>query len=122
MDSGFSLSDVAAVTRGNDGFFGGEGGFFWIFALLLLPMLSGGGFWGGNGRDAVATNADVQRGFDQQTTTSKLDQLAYGLSNLGYETLNNFNSLERQIADCLKKFFNAKKNFNAYFAVGSCAA
>lgn len=122
MDGTYNLADIAAVTRGNEGMFGGEGGFFWIFALLLLPMLSGGGGWFGNGREAVATNADVQRGFDQQTTTSKLDQLAYGLSNLGYETLNNFNALERQMADCLKKFCKAKKNFGAYFAVGSCAA
>ena len=100
MDGTYNLADIAAVTRGNEGMFGGEGGFFWIFALLLLPMLTGGGGWFGNGREAVATNADVQRGFDQQTTTSKLDQLAYGISNLGYETLNNFNALERQMSEC----------------------
>lgn len=99
MDGNVSLADIAAVTRTNDGFFGGEGGgFFWIFALLLLPMLSGGGMFGG--RENLATSADVQRGFDQQTTTSKLDQLAYGMSNLGYETLNNFNALERQLSEC----------------------
>lgn len=80
MDSNYSLSDVAAVTRGNDGFgFGGDAGFFWIFALLLLPMLNGGGFWGNNRGNAV-TDAElcqsqnftqlenaVGRGFDQQT-------------------------------------------------------
>lgn len=51
MENTYSLSDVAAVTRGNDGFgWGADGmGFFWIFALLLLPGLFGGGFWGNRG-------------------------------------------------------------------------
>lgn len=84
MNENFSLSDVAAVTRGNDcygnGMFGGEW-MMWIFALLLLPgMFNGGGFWGNNGRGNAATTEDlcmqnsfaelknsVGRGFDQQT-------------------------------------------------------
>jgi hypothetical protein len=49
----YSLSDVAAVTGRNDGFFGGDGGFFWVFALLLLPGIFNGGTWGNNGRNAV---------------------------------------------------------------------
>lgn len=40
MDN-LSLSDIASVTRNNDDCWGGGMGFFWIFALLLLPMLSG---------------------------------------------------------------------------------
>lgn len=82
MDSNYSLSDVAAVTRGNDGFGFGDGGFFWIFALLLLPMMWGGGFGGFGNRgfggqpvtEAGLCNAmnfnnlenAVGRGFDQQ--------------------------------------------------------
>lgn len=53
-----SLSDIASVTRNNDTWGGGTG-FFWIFALLLLPMLTGGGLWGNN-----ASTADIQRAVD----------------------------------------------------------
>lgn len=77
---GYAVGDNAANRNcyGN-GMFGGDGGFFWIFALLLLPMLNGGGFWGNNRGNAV-TDAElcqsqnftqlenaVGRGFDQQT-------------------------------------------------------
>lgn len=48
---------------------------------------------------------------NQQTTTSKLDQIAYGLASSGYETaglingvnttmLQGFNELMRQLSDC----------------------
>lgn len=77
---GYAVGDNAANRNcyGN-GMFGGDGGFFWIFALLLLPMLNGGGFWGNRNGNPV-TEADlcqsqnftqlenaVGRGFDQQT-------------------------------------------------------
>lgn len=39
MDNGMSLSDIAAVTRDNDGF-GGSNGAWWIIILLLA--LGGG--------------------------------------------------------------------------------
>lgn len=114
MDSNYSLSDVAAVTRGNDGFGFGDGGFFWIFALLLLPMMWGGGFggWGNRGCDgqpvteaglcnamnfnnlenAVGRLSDNQNAIARQTDNA--------ICNLGYTSLQNFNSLERQLADC----------------------
>lgn len=78
---GYAVGDNAANRNcyGN-GMFGADGGFFWIFALLLLPMLNGGGFWGNNGRGEPVTEAGlcnamnfnnlenaVGRGFDQQT-------------------------------------------------------
>ena len=57
-----SLADVAAVTRNNDGMFGGGG--MWIFALLVLCLLgNGGGLFGGNG-GRTATVGDVQRSTD----------------------------------------------------------
>lgn len=108
MDN-FSLSDIKAVTDNENGF-GGNGGIFWI--LILFIVLFGGGFggWGGS-REQAATAAEVQAGFNQQTTTGKLDQLAYGLSNAGYENaqltnnvINNmtqgFMGLAQQISDC----------------------
>lgn len=66
MENGVSLADIAAVTdRNNDGMFGGSG--MWIFALLILAMLGGGGFgWGGNNAlaERAATVGDVQRSTD----------------------------------------------------------
>ena len=45
MDSGnFSLADIAAVVGKDAGGFGGN--FMWIFALLILLSLLGGGFNG----------------------------------------------------------------------------
>ena len=38
-----SLSDIAAVTKDNDDYFGNGG--MWIFALLILMMMGGGGYW-----------------------------------------------------------------------------
>ena len=73
MDNGsLSASDVALLNRNDDFGFGGGGAFMWIFALLIL---AGGGFgngWGNNGfanaigYENLATQAQVDRGFDTQ--------------------------------------------------------
>lgn len=68
--TGLSASDVALL---NDGGFGGNGSFIWLFAILALM---GGGFggWGNNnfanaiGYENLATSNEVQRGFDNQNT------------------------------------------------------
>lgn len=63
-NSGLSASDIALMNR-DSGFGDGWGGFMWIFALLIL---AGGGFggFGGYGYGNMATQNDVQRGFDNQ--------------------------------------------------------
>lgn len=112
MENMMTPADVAAVTRnnyGNDGFGFGGGGFFWIFALLLLPMLSGGGMWGNRGNavtEADLCNANsfselkgsVGRLSDQ--ATNMYMGLTNGISNLGYELQGLLNSLAAQIAQC----------------------
>lgn len=60
MGENMSLSDIAAVTRNNDGLLGGAGG---IWVLIILLFLVGGGSWFGNG-ERNATTADVQRATD----------------------------------------------------------
>lgn len=107
-----SLSDIAAVTGSrNDGLFGG-GSWAVVLIILFLIIMMGGGSWGNRAGDGgIATQGEVQRGFDQQTTTSKLDQIAYGLASSGYETaglingvnttmLQGFNEIMRQLSDC----------------------
>ena len=85
--SGYNLSDIAAVTRGEDGYFGGNNG-WWIILLFLFAF--GGGGWGfGDNRGVIpATQSDVRAANDQQTLISKLDQQTYGLAD-GVYTLNN---------------------------------
>ena len=72
------LADIAAVTRpygyGGDGFGFGGGG-LWLFAILALMFGGGNGFgWGNNGfanaigYQNLATQNDVQRGFDNQNS------------------------------------------------------
>ena len=112
MDSGYSLSDIAAVNGRNDGFFGGDGG-MWIFALLILLGLGNGGLGGfGGARGAnPASEADLcsamsfndlKRGVaDNGSAISGMyTGLQNGISSLGYETLKNFNVLEAQLAGC----------------------
>ena len=77
-NGGYNLSDIAAVTRGNeDGFFGGNSG--WWIILLFLFGFGGGGFGWGNGagnenvRDAVAYGFDINNleiSFDAGRITS----------------------------------------------------
>lgn len=125
FDTSPSLSDIAAVTGGNRDGFGGDG--WW--AIIILLALFGGfgnrgfGFGGGGGCDqAVATSADLQRGFDTQAVTNKLNGLENAFASLGYDQLaqmnginstvmqtgfglqssldSGFNALGRQLADC----------------------
>lgn len=117
-NNGYSLADVAAATGNNrnDGMWG-DGG-WWIILLFLVFGWGGYGFggFGGNGGalQGYATQADIQRGFDTQAVTSKLDGITNGLCdgfynmntalmngfhgvdsaicNLGYQTQQGFNS------------------------------
>lgn len=72
------------------GGWGGFGGFGGMGMMGMWPWMFGGfGGWGGNGCNGnAATPADVQRGFDQQTLISKIDQQTYGLAQSTYD-LNN---------------------------------
>lgn len=110
-----------------NGMFGND--WAWIIILLLFGYGGrgfggfGGGFGGGTSCGApCATQADVRAAVDQQTLISKLDQQTYGLAdstyalnntingnfrtldgaicNLGYQALQNTNTIQSQIADC----------------------
>lgn len=79
-NAGLSAADMAAVLRGNNGNGWGDGasGGWWIILFFLL-CLNGGwnNGWNNGGGNAPAqyVAADVQRGFDQQATTSQISQL-----------------------------------------------
>lgn len=98
-----SVADIAAVTNGNNRNYDGFGGDWW--AIILLFALFGwgrGGFgFGGNAGDssccAPATCGDLQRGFDNQAVTNKLNGLENGLCSLGYDQLAQMNGINTNI-------------------------
>lgn len=103
MDSnGMSVADVMALQDkgANDGMFGGAGGtWVWVFFLFFLLAWGGNGFGFNGNNGAGATQADIQRGFDQNTVVNKLDGIAQGLCHTGYDTLNMSNQIQAAIAN-----------------------
>ena len=84
--NGYSLSDIAAVTGNGNGMFGNDGNGSWLFLLFILFLVcgwgNGNGFGnggGGNGAPYIAN--DIQRGFDQSTLTTGINNLSSGLCN-----------------------------------------
>lgn len=126
-NNGYSLSDIAAVSRNNENnssMWGNDG--WWIILLFLFAGWGGRGFgFGGSvGGDGMpcATQADVRAAVDQQTLISKLDNQTYGLADstyalnnaitngfhgvdnaictLGYNQQAGINTLAHQMSDC----------------------
>lgn len=74
-NNGLSIADIASIGRGNNGFFGGDGGGLMAFLFLIVLLAGGNGFgWGNNGfanaigYENLATSNEVQRGFDNQNS------------------------------------------------------
>ena len=95
MDGNYSLADIAAATgngRNNDGMFGGDGS-WWIIVLFIFAFFGwGNNGWGNNGNGGgyaatAATQADIQRGFDNSAVISKLDGINSGLCD-GFYAMN----------------------------------
>lgn len=101
----YSLSDIAAAT---DGGFGGGNSLMYI---LLFALIFG---WNGNGlggRGNAATTEDLASGFNFNSLQEKTNDILAAVNNnnqvlgnaicqLGYQDLQNFNTVERQISDC----------------------
>ena len=110
MENMMTPADVAAVMRGNEGDgWGFGGGFMWIFALLLLPLLTGGG-WGSNRGNAV-TEADLCNANSFSELKGSVGRLSdqvgnmytglqNGICSLGYELQGLLNTLAAQVAQC----------------------
>lgn len=100
-----SPADMAAVmgtnNRGNDAF-GGYGADMIIWLIVIAAIFNGGfgfGGWGGNsgfnspaGQGAL-TRADIDAALSTQGIES-------GITGIGTQLCNGFNSLSAQIADC----------------------
>lgn len=109
FDKGYSLSDVAAVTRGSeDGFFGGNG-VWWVFLLFLFTGW-GGNYGRGNEnvRDAVGYGFDVNniengiRGLEHGICDGFYDMntsLLTGFGNMATTSMANTNAITSRLAD-----------------------
>ena len=90
-----SVPLVANIDGNGNNSWGGDGGWLWIivvFALLFGWGNGGFGGWGGNNGGGyvatAATQADIQRGFDNSAVISKLDGITNGLCD-GFYAVNN---------------------------------
>lgn len=90
-----SVPLVANIDGNGSNGWGGDGGWLWIivvFALLFGWGNGGFGSWGGNNGGGyvatAATQADIQRGFDNSAVISKLDGITNGLCD-GFYAVNN---------------------------------
>lgn len=94
-----SLSDIAAVTgnRNGDGMW--DNGAWWIIILLIFGYGGFGGYGYGNGgaMQGYATQADIQRGFDNSAVIGKLDRLGDAFANLAYDQLGQMNGINTNI-------------------------
>lgn len=150
-DGGLSVSDIAAVTGGRDGF-GGENGAWWLIILFLFAFAGGwgynrGGFGGDNGGNGGYGSpyvvSDVQRGFDQSAVMNGLNGISSALST-GFanaevsrcnaqsnvlQTLNanqaatlaSMNGLASQFANCCCENRLGLANLGADIAREACA-
>lgn len=127
--NGLSAADVAAVMNGNScnngGFGYGFGEGWWVIIILFALFGGFGRGFGGMGsyggcnsgcgcQSAIATVADVQRGFDNQGVTNKLNGLENGLAD-GFYSMNSalmsgFNGVNTAIQNSA---MNAMQNTNA---------
>ncbi len=97
----FSLSDVAAATRGadNDGFCGGA---WWIVILFLFVFMGGG--WGMNRQGefgqyaTAASQQEILFGQQFGQLNDRINNLGNGICNLGYEMQGSIGQLGKEMA------------------------
>lgn len=102
-NNGYSLSDIAAATGGNNGnrncddMWGGNGA-WWIIILFLFCFAGWGGGWGGNGNNGATatyipmyqgttTREELNYGFDMSDLKSGINGISSTLCN-GFAGVN----------------------------------
>lgn len=97
----YSLSDLAAVTRDNDGN-GWGSGWFLIVVLFLFMFGFGGNGWNRQGEFGQYATAASQQEilFGQQfgQINDRLTNIGNGICNLGYEMQGNIGQLGKEVA------------------------
>lgn len=130
--SEYSLADIAAATgngnNGNNSGFGDGANSWWVIIFLIFAFFGwnrsgfgndGNGSNGSNGSgsvmDAYVLNSDfatlqrlMESGFDRVSTG--INQVNQGICNLGYSTLENFNTTNMGVATGFANLNNALCN------------
>jgi hypothetical protein len=107
---GLSNSDVALLSDRNNGFFGGDGMAFWIFALLFL---NNGGF-GGNVNGGYVTNADLNASQNAQTQQIQMQGLGEQLAQNKFDLAQVVNGQTAElVAQNNTNLINAIQGFNS---------
>lgn len=83
-NAGYSLSDLAAVTRDGDGAFGGNNA-WWIIVLFLIWGWGGNGGW--NRNNGATTREEVAYGFDMNNLENGIRSISNGLCD-GFYAMN----------------------------------
>lgn len=87
--SGLTASDVMALTKDNDGMFGGVGGFILLFIFLMAISGNGFGFGGNNNVVNALGQSDLQNSLYFQSQDAAIRGLAQGQCNIIDSALNN---------------------------------
>lgn len=102
MDN-MSLSDIAAVTRGNDNDGWGQGGAWWIIILFLFVFMGGNGLWGSRTGEfgqyaTAASQQEILFGQQFGQINDRLTNIGNGICNLGYEMQGGIGQLGKEVA------------------------
>lgn len=116
MDTGYSLSDISAVTGGMNGLGGGNS---LVTLLLLFALISGNGLWGNRGDfgnyATAASQTEILFGQQFQNLDNKIDRLGNGVADATFALNNSIKDgnamvagrvvdegrgLQMQLADC----------------------
>lgn len=126
-NNGLSVSDVAALSNGG---FGGFSGFEGLIYLAVICAMFGGGFgfggFGGNGAGAavatgMATQADMQRGFDAQNSMANQRETLAAVTGGTAQTIaastanasNAINAIKDGNASLIREFGNVETALTA---------
>ena len=111
--SDYDLSDLAAVTKGDDGF-GGNGSGWWI---ILLFILLGGWGWGGNRNQGVGSaGGDILYPWMENQAA-----ISNGFANVQAQSAAQASAMQAQLAQCCCDNRLATANLQATIASEECA-
>ena len=117
-ENGLSASDVALMNR--DGGYDGWGGMIWLFAILAMM---GGGFGGGWGGDhSHASQADVNRGFDNQNPQAQTRDILAAVTAGTAQSVSTANQVYHDVVGYVGDKYTELQRDIAALAVGQANA
>ena len=113
MDSGLSNSDVALLTRNNDGIFGGDNSLVWLLAFFMFAGGGFGGFGPNRGPVDVVTSSELQASQNAQTNAIQMAQLQQSLADNRFDITQAINTQTNELVQQNNtNLINAIQGFN----------